>query len=166
LRVQADESVTCQDFQRYVLVERPIQDGVGTDFLIKNRKGVKRPGRCVYSKDKGDFEIKNEFAEYFAGFQGDLLILDSGTGPDRGLIIWNVRSRKKVYSAQYSEPLEIQTNRIEFWTEAGKADNENCPLLKEWEVQGLEAALETRVTLRLPDLQVISKSGTRCSPRQ
>ena len=52
---------------------------------------------CEYVAKPDDLEIRNEWAEYFLGLQGDLLILDSGTGPDpRGLIIWDLKKQKKV----------------------------------------------------------------------
>ncbi len=81
--------VVCHESDDYLVVERENEEA-GNDFLVK----YKRPdseSECKYQVEEGDFEIKNEWAEYFMALHRDLLILDSGTGPDpRDFIIWDL----------------------------------------------------------------------------
>jgi hypothetical protein len=74
-----------------------------------------------YLPGQGDFEIRNEWAEYFAGLKGDLLILDSTTGPGpSGLTIWDLKKRKKVYEGSWSDPEESKDDSLVYWTETGE----------------------------------------------
>ncbi len=162
----AEDKTVCHESPSYLVVEGPTGE-VGTNFLVKYKSKTGLPIKCEYAVRDGDFEIKNEWAEYFLALQNNLLILDSGTGPDpRGLVIWNLENRKKVYSGTYSEPYEVKPGYLEFWTETAKATEDNCPEKKEWEAGGLGAGIDTRVTLSLADFSVTRSSQTRCSSRQ
>ncbi len=163
----AEEIATCHESSRYMIVEGSTGE-VGTNFLVKYKRQKGEPPVCKYVVNPGDFEIPNEEAEYFFGLQGNLLILDSGTGPDpRGLIIWDLSKKKKVYTGTYSkEEAKIKPGYMEFWLETGRATDENCPKSKEWRTNGLGAAIETWVHLDLSDFTVTKSSKTRCSPRQ
>jgi hypothetical protein len=164
--VFAEDKNICHNSQKYLIIEQSTGE-VGTNFLVKFKLDSNQLLQCKYIVEKGDFEIKNEEAEYFLALQGDLLILDSGTGPDpRGLIIWNLHERKKVYSGDYSEPIEIKSGYLEFWMETEKATNENCPELKKWESDGLGAAIEGKVRLNLFDFSIVKSSQIRCNSRQ
>ncbi len=158
--------IRCYSFPQYFLVERDVENGVGTDFLIKYISSAEGKVPCNYVVGNGDLEIKNEWAEYFAGLMGDLLILDSTTGPGpSGLTIWDLRKRKKVFEGSWSDAI-IQDDSILYWTETGTATHENCPELAEWESKGLGAAIETKVLLKYSDLSITKMKETRCSPRQ
>jgi len=161
----AEQKTVCHESPGYLIVEGSTGE-VGTNFLVKYRSKKNQSVACEYVAKSGDFEIRNEWAEYFLGLQGDLLILDSGTGPDpRGLLIWDLKKQKKVYTGTYSEA-KIEPGYMEFWVETGGATDENCPEAKEWRAGGLGAGIETWVRLNLSDFSVIKSSQTRCSPRQ
>lgn len=158
--------VVCHDNAQYRVVARPT-DAVGTDFLVQ-RKG---PGddrqACSYAPRPGDLEIRNEDAEYFLALQGAKLLLDSGTAPEpRGLIIWDLDKRAKVYSGPYSSPYRIDRTGMTFWMPSGEATQDKCPQAALWRAQGLGAALETQARLTFADLKVVPGSAVRCSARQ
>lgn len=158
--------IRCYPTPQYFLIEKDVKDGVGTDFLIKYRSKAKKAPPCNYVVESGDLEIKNEWAEYYAGLKGDLLILDSTTGPGpSGLTIWDLKKRKKVFEGSWSDAI-VQDDSILYWTETGNATHENCPGLAEWESQGLGGAIETKVLLRFSDFTITKTKETRCSPRQ
>jgi hypothetical protein len=158
--------IRCYSSPRYFLVEKDVENGVGTDFLIKYKSKAKEKIPCTYAVGSGDLEIKNEWAEYFAGLKGNLLVLDSTTGPGpSGLTIWDLKKRKKVFEGSWSDAV-IQDDSILYWTETGTATHDNCPGLAEWESQGLGAAIETRVLLNLSNFKLAKTRETRCSPRQ
>jgi len=92
--------VHCYKHARYVVVERELTDQVGADVFIRRRA----VGRCGADRLPGDIVIRNEWAEYFADLRGDVLILDSGTGPDvRGLIVIDLRTRRRLLETSYVE---------------------------------------------------------------
>jgi hypothetical protein len=159
--------ITCYESAKYLVVAKELREEIGTDFLIKYRSNRSEKLECSYVYEKEYFEIKNEWAEYFAGLKGDLLILDSTTGPGpSGLIIWDLVKRKKVYEDSWSGAEETKDDTLVYWTETGEATDSNCPELEKWKSQGFEAAVETKVILNLTNFQITKTPQTRCSARQ
>ena len=162
----AASPVVCHDNGRYRVVARPT-DAVGTDFLVQRRGRQSERQACNYTPRPGDLEIRNESAEYFLALRGSRLVLDSGTAPEpRGLVIWDLDKRAKVYSGTYSSPYRIDRTGMNFWMPSGEATQDNCPQAALWRAQGLGAALETRVRLNFADLKVVPGASLRCSARQ
>ena len=156
----------CHDEGRYRVIARPT-DRVGTDFLVKQLVRGRSVPACKYLPRAGDLEIRNESAEYFLGLQGDILVLDSGTAPEpRGLVLWNLATRQKVYTGSYAQPVKIDATGMSFWQESGPATDANCPQATQWHAQGLGAAVEAEVRLAFADLRVAPLGPTRCSARQ
>ncbi len=167
-QVISDEQlhIRCYSSPWYFVIEKDVENGVGTDLLIRHKSRAEEKLPCIYAVGNDDLEITNEWAEYFAGLKGNLLILDSTTGPGpSGLIIWDLQKRKKVFEGSWSDPI-IRDDSILYWTETGEATYDNCPELAEWESNGLGAAIETRVLLAFSDFTISKTNETRCSPRQ
>jgi hypothetical protein len=159
--------VNCYETSKYFVVAKEVQGKLGTDCLIKYKSKPDEKLPCTYISGNNDFEIKNEWAEYFAGLKGDFLVLDSTTGPGpSGLTIWNLIERKKVYEGSWSDPEESKDDSLVFWMETGEASDVNCPELKEWESHGLGGAIETKVILNLADFKITKTPERRCRPRQ
>ena len=159
-------TVVCHDAGRYRVVARPT-DSVGTDFLVQSRGPGDDRRACNYMPRPGDLEIRNESAEYFLALRGSKLLLDSGTAPEpRGLIIWDLDKRAKVYAGTYSSPYRVDRTGISFWMPSGEATESQCPQAAPWRMQGLGAALETQVRLNFADLKLVPSRVVRCSPRQ
>ena len=168
VQATSDESphIRCHSSPWYFVIEKDVKNGAGTDLLIKHKSRAEESLPCIYVVRSGDLEIKNEWAEYFAGLRGNLLILDSTTGPGpSGLIIWDLQKRKKVFEDSWADPI-IQDDSILYWTETGEATHDNCPELAEWESNGLGGAIETRVLLTFSHFTISKTNETRCSPRQ
>jgi hypothetical protein len=159
--------IRCYESPKYLIIAKEVQGRVGTDFLIKYKSNPDKKLPCSYVIGGDDFEIKNEWAEYFAGLKNDLLVLDSTTGPGpSGLIIWDLKKRKRVYQGSWSDPEESKSDSLIYWMETGEATDDNCPELKKWRSHGLGAAIETKVILNLSNFKVSKTQETRCSPRQ
>lgn len=159
--------VECYQSTKYFVVAKDLKDKAGTDFLVKYRSNADEKLPCSYVVANNDFEIPNEWAEYFAGLTGDFLILDSTTGPGpSGLIIWDLNKRKKVYEGLWAGPSKIKDDSIIYWTETGEATEDNCPERANWESHGLGAAIEKKVVLDLFSFSISKTNETRCSPRQ
>jgi hypothetical protein len=159
--------INCYESPRYLVIEKEVQGRLGTDFLIKYKSKQDEKLSCNYVFVNNDFEIKNEWAEYFAGLKDDLLILDSTTGPGpSGLIIWDLKKRKKVYEGSWSDPEESKNDSLVYWMETGEATDNNCPEFRNWKEHGLGAAIETKVILNLHNFKISKTQETRCNPRQ
>ncbi len=158
----------CHDFPQYFVVEGEIPDSVGINLLIKYKTSPEQKFPCTYSKDTNDFEIKNQFAEYYWGITDHFLILDSGTGPDpRGLIVYDLSTRKQVFEDQYSHPATIGNGTVDYWTPTKtKATKSNCSESTEYNSAGLGAIIESHVSLELTTLTKKDLGQTRCSPTQ
>jgi hypothetical protein len=166
LAATAAGKTACHDGGRYRVVAKATES-VGTDFLIKYTPRGRSIPACRYAVRAGDFEIRNERAEYFLGLQGALLILDSGTAPEpRGLIVWDLEKRQKVFTGTYSPPYSIDAAGMRFWAQSSEATDANCPQAAGWRANGLGAALETETTLNFADLSLTPSENTRCSARQ
>lgn len=103
-RVEVDTSAvpgaTCYLSDRYIVVERRERARVGADFFIRPRQR----GRCEADSLSGDYVLRDEWAAYFAGLHGDVLFIDSGTGPDlRWLILVDVANRHRLAELSYVE---------------------------------------------------------------
>lgn len=159
---------SCVSSDKYFVISQGQGYGVGSNILIKYKSSSSQSISCEYLKDDKDFEIKNDFAEYVMAIENNFLILDSGTGPDpRGLIIYDLNTRKKIYDDSYSKPVSISNNVIEYWTETKKiVTKENCPEYWSLEDGGVWAAIDARVSLNLLTLTKKESVEYRCSARQ
>ncbi len=101
--VRHDGSAMCHLYASYTVIVRERQDALGSDIFVR----PPAQASCAADSLPGDYVFRNEWAEYFLGLRGDYLVLDSGTGPDlRGLIIIDLRTRRRVFQGSYVE-LEI-----------------------------------------------------------
>ena len=151
----------CYRHARYIVVERELVDQVGADLFIRSHA----VGRCDADSLPGDIVIRNEWAEYFAGLRGDVLILDSGTGPDiRGLIVIDLRTRRRLLETSYVElTAGPDTTSIGIWS--GFYLNRPAPGCA-LPVGGLEPGIDSLFTLDLRTGGVRYAGRTRCANRQ
>ena len=93
-------SALCYLGPRYIVVEIQRPERVGADFFIRTRDG----GRCNADSLPTDYVLRDEWAAYFSALMGDVLFLDSGTGPDlRTLILVDLVARQRLAELSYVE---------------------------------------------------------------
>lgn len=158
----------CVSNDKYFIIEDSLKDSTGANHLVKFKTNPNQNFDCKYVVEKGDFEIKNEGADYILALENDFLIMDSGTGPDpRGLTVYNLNLRKKVYEDSYSQPVNIQNNVIDYWVGTKKTvTGENCPESKKWEEGGLGSVINTHVSLNFTTLIKKELGDYNCSSTQ
>ena len=159
---------SCVGNDKYFVISADRTDDVGIDILVKYKSSSSQNISCEYLKNDKDFEIKDEGAAYIMALENNFLILDEGTGPfPRGLIIYDLSSRKKVLEDSYLEPVNIKNNIINYWTETTiNANEENCSTYKLNEENFMGSAIETRVSLDLLTLVKKELGEYRCSATQ
>jgi len=97
VRADKTDRVVCYHHRRYIVVQRRATE-VGSDLFVRPAAS----GRCEPDSLPGDFVWRNKDAEYFLGLRGDVLFIDSGTGPDyRGLIVIDLRTRRHLLHTDY-----------------------------------------------------------------
>ncbi len=88
----------CYTTARYIVVERQRKERLGSEFFVRPRES----SRCEADSLPGDFVLRDEWAAYFSGLRGDVLFIDSGTGPDlRYLILVDLASRRRLTELSY-----------------------------------------------------------------
>jgi len=160
------EEIQCYQASGYFVVAKSRVTEAGNNFLIKYLDGQDTDIACEYLPRETDFEIRNEWAAYFASLIGDRLYLEHYTGPGPYTFsIWDLTKRQKVFEA-FGSNVEYGEDSVSYWMKTGKATKENCPDLSEWESHGLGGAIETRVNLELVNFEITETEVTRCSARQ
>lgn len=152
----------------YWILTKELEDEVGSDIFVKKKSANEKTLVLNDILKNNSFSYRNVIAEYYFGIYDGLLFLDSGTGSEpRGLMVYDIEKKKKVYEGKYSSPISIDSNgKLTFWVKKGEANTKNCSQIKFWRTEGLDAAIEEKIMIDLRTFKTETTSGTRCSPRQ
>ena len=160
----------CYVCNKYVIFTTETEDGVGEDIRIALRgRSSDAKQLCDDKSAKTYFIIKNDDSNFFFGLFEDYLFVDIGTGPEpRGLSVFDLSRKKKIYDASYNTPIKISAGpALDFWMPLEKdLPKKQCPQAKKWEAQGLGFGFERRVILDLKTLKERTIGQPRCTPRQ
>ena len=167
-RAQQAGGVSCVDYENYFVVTRELRNEVGSDTLVKFKSAPDERVACEYSVRSQDLEIKNEFAENFMGLHGDLLFLDSSTGPGTsGMTIYSLLTRKKAFETSYLGPINLSGDNLTLWqVEKEYVTKAECPDAEKITQQGLDPTLERKRILNLRTFTFSDTADTRCGTEQ
>jgi hypothetical protein len=135
--------------------------------IVRPRDQQHQLNRLACSPDSlpGDFVVRNEWAEYFAGMWGDLLLIDSGTSDIRSLILFDVPSRAKVLSLDGAGETEgwIDEVTVRIWILSGTdMPRSLCPDIPAMFAVGVDSLF----ALNLQTLKLRNIGPWRCRPLQ
>jgi len=166
--IEPISNLECNNSSKYFVVSKNYEGDLGSDFLVKYKTSEDQTISCKYVVEKTNFEIKDQGPAYFFALTDNFLILDYGTAPPpRTLIVYDLNSRKEVYTDSYSAPFSILNDVITYWSPIEeKATNENCPGLSEYTANWFGAAIEAHVSVNLSNLVKKELGEYRCSPTQ
>lgn len=144
----------CHDSPKYFAIQKSLTDSVGSNILIKYKTSSSQSIPCVYTVASGDFELQNVLAEYFLAFTDNFLLLDSGTAPPpRGLIVYDLRTRTKIFTDSYTKPVAVVGDVITYSAKTSiKPTLQNCPQLHDYTQNGLGAVIMSKVAVDLSTL--------------
>lgn len=167
-RAQQAGEVSCIDYEKYFVVTRELRNEVGSDTLVKFKSAPDERVACEYLVQSQDLEIKNEFAESFMGLHGDLLFLDSSTGPGTsGMTIYSLLTRKKVFETSYLGPISLSGDNLTLWqVEKEYVTNAECPDAEKIAKQGLNPTVQRKRILNLQTFTFSDTTDTRCGTEQ
>lgn len=165
---------TCYNQKDYFVITKAEVNDPGENILVKYKKDSGKEYNCEYKVEEGDFELKNiriennlsiNHAQYFSYIQDDKLIVDSGTGTKRELLIYDLKTKEKVFKDDYNlhqVGLDLKENVLTYWRTTKDVPNlENCSKVEEYKKMG-GAQIETKVSLNLIDLTKTEFKEFRC----
>jgi hypothetical protein len=153
--------VQCYTHARHIIVERQFEGSLGSDLFARSRE----TGLCDADSLSGDLVVRNQWAEYFSGVRGDVLVIDSGTGPDlREVIMIDLRTRRRLLQRSYLH-LAPSTDSLRIGLWAGYYLDETAPDCPP-PVGGLLPGVDSLFTVNLRTGDVRFAGRTRCAVRQ
>lgn len=169
---QAATRPVCTENADYLVVELPHRDSVGNSYIVRDKTAGQSPV-CSTRAAKGDFVVgrqKGDDADPFflLRLEGPYLLIDSGTGPDRDLVIYDLKARKAVYSGGYSdEDIRFGAGQAVFWAMSSEtATKKTCPKIASITKNGLTPTIETETTFDYATGAVTPGTAKRCVATQ
>ena len=137
----------CFEYPKYTVSESSANNKAGkgeasidTTIAVRAACTLRKQINGSY-QDKPIFVIKEGF-EFFQGLANNVLITDSGSGPDgRTLSLYAIDKKSRILQfADYSdEDLALKNSKLIFWRKTSYATKQTCPPYKQWASQGLGA---------------------------
>ena len=159
---------TCTSNADWLIVEKPHKDDVGNSYIVRSKAASPQPA-CSTKAAKGDRVIgKSDDPFFLLKLAGNYLMIDAGTGPDRGLVIYDLRDGSEIFSAGYDdETFKADATGASFWTETGaKATRKNCPNIAAIEKDYLTPTIEAKARFDFAKGAVTVSKDTRCRATQ
>jgi len=102
----------CFLYKDYVVLEKPTQEDSGNDVIVKNRQKLapKATAAQLCADDGQNVLLKrpNVDSDFFAGIYQGFLLIDSGTGSQRSLIVHALADGKKLVEVSYFGDLPVR----------------------------------------------------------
>jgi hypothetical protein len=158
---------SCYLYPGYIVIawEYPDQEGPVAIVRKRDSSNALESPNCSPDSLPGDFIVYNDWAEYFAGMWGDLLLIDSGTSDIRSLFFYDVPSKKKVLSVDGVGETEgwIDSVTVRIWVLSGTGMPRSlCPDIPEIFGVGVDSLF----ALNLKTLSLKALGPWRCNQLQ
>jgi len=161
-------NLSCYSYAKYFVFVRGSMQGEmvrGDDILVRTKVNKQEQILCKYGVKPGDFELKVDLGQSFGGITNDLMLVDTGIGPnqERFLSIYNLSSRNQVYKTTYLAPIELPaTGQVSFWRLIKFATMDDCSNAQEVTSAGLRPTIEKKFVLELRTFDLQETSLSRC----
>ena len=158
------DTTQCFVFNQYVVKTASGED-VGENISVYKRAGSTNANAGCKAKNALLFTIKNPDANYFIGLAGNYLFIDSGTGADvRGLEIYNLTTRKSVFSGDYHDSVKLLQDRFVMFDKisAKKGILKNCKQAAEIKRNGSIPGWVQDTKLDLQTMKTTPVGALRC----
>ncbi len=159
---------TCISNVAYLVVEAPHKDGVGNSYIVRDRTAAPKSA-CSLKPAPGDVVVGSTDDPYsLLRLSGRYLLLDSGTGPDRTLVIRDLKTGTTAFEGGYSdEDITITPAKATFWATSDiPATKKSCKTFAAITKDGLTPVIETQTVFDLITGKLKSAKVTRCSAKQ
>lgn len=160
----------CYSYRKYAVIVSPTED-VGEKISVILKLGESDESFLAdLKKAPVHFKVP-EGDNFFYGIYGDLMFVDSGTGPDpRGLDVFDLAQKKNVFNGSYSSPITLDKGpRLTYYVEVDEKKvkkKPDCPEAEEWKQNNLGIAYEEKISLDLKTFKLARSGELRCAARQ
>lgn len=156
----------CLHYKKSItVVTQKDEDAPGDHVLIKSGDDAS----CSWDSAAG-WETDSGEASYFLGKWKNLIFIDRGTGTDgRDVLIFDLDSKRQVFTASYSNPMEIIRKKLTYWQGANTiATKDNCDEFEEAEKTALTPQIQKLMSVDLTAANPVAIDGkkTRCKLTQ
>ena len=161
---QSDETNSCYVFKEYV-VKTVSSEDVGEEILVYKRTATTKPASYCNTKARPYLTIKNPDANYFIGLANQYMFIDSGTSVEsRGLEIFDLNTKKSVYSTEYHDSVELQNGRFVLYDKvSAKAGAiKTCREAAKWKKEGMSIGWVINTKIDLQTLKESPAGALRC----
>ncbi len=153
---------SCYMSTRYTVFQLSLHNSVGSDLFVRVAPQDSQLA-CRPDSMPGDIVLRNRFADYFGGLKGDLLFINSTTGPGDALSIYDLRERRFVFELRdYAIESWPDTMTVRLWRETNLVGREVAGICPDTMQGGIDSLWE--LDLRTFTLAAVGKS--RCAFRQ
>ncbi len=125
---------TCTEAADYVVIARERTDAVGTDFLIRQKLKGAKPAACVFKPQSGDVRYPkpgNDDTGTLMGVAGNRMVLDSGTGTVRTIVVVDLATGKDLLrQVAYQNPT-LADGKVTFFADGPQGTRDKCPDLSD-----------------------------------
>lgn len=168
----------CYVYARHVVAVRPREDAPGQDVVALPRDaGPSARALCDAPAGRATVALTDpDEPTFFAGLVGDLLLVDSGTGPnERTLRAYDLADEGKLtLDTPYEEPAQVEGRSLVYQEplddyddpDALAATEVDCPEATEWFESGLAVGVNRVARFDLAARQVIPSDSLTCVPLQ
>ena len=156
----------CLDYRDHTVIETTAK---GLNTTIAVFPSTLRCRQSDQSRRPAATFTKQGEAEDVSGLIGDVLVTDSGTGPDgRTLTLYRLKTQAKLRELfDYSDPVVFKPpSKLLVWLPARRATAQNCKSYNQWRSMGLGAVIEAQVVINLNTNKLETTAHERCNSRQ
>ena len=159
----------CYVYRKYAVVVTQT-DEVGEEIKVIVKIGPSDESFMTDPKKAPAYFKVPEGDNFFFGVYDDFLFIDNGTGQQRGLDIYDLFKKKKVYSDNYAEPISLDKDqRLTYYEDVEEKKlkkKPDCPEAEKWKADSMGVGYEEKVSLDLKTLKLDRSGVVRCAPRE
>jgi hypothetical protein len=168
--IKLKDNAVCYSYRKYAIIVTPT-DEVGEDIKVIAKLSANDESFLADPKKAPVHFKMPEGDNFFFGVYGDLMFIDSGSGPDpRGLDVIDLAQKKNVFNGTYSSPIALDKGqRLVYYLEVDEKKlkkKPDCPEAEEWKQNSLGVAYEEKVSLDLATMKIARSGQMRCASRQ
>lgn len=167
---QTTPTTGCYVFGKYTVKTISNEDSTGENIEVFRHVLVPANAKTACrTSSKPYLSVKNPDANYFIGLAGDYLFIDSGTSVEsRGLEIYNISSRKSIFTSEYHDTVKLLQNRYVVFDKISVQNGslKACPKAREWKRDGFGIGWVRDTRLDLQTLKETPAGALRCIAQQ
>ena len=156
--------IKCEFKGRYMVrtVSRTVEPGERVEVYLNTKQDIS-PKACKENKYGEVFYLYDQPESNFYDLVDDLILFDDGCcPPPRGLVVYNLKTKKRLFEASYMTVKILNGNTIEIWDAEDK--NVGCVKgdLERIDRAGMAPITSRQILIDVKTNKVMKTKNTRC----